>query len=169
MVGGDDEVYNKVRPIFEAVAAPQSCALVGPSGAGHYVKMVHNGIEYALLQSYAEGFQLLKEGRFKDLDLEQISGIWQHAAIIRSYILDLAHTVFKQDQTFENISGKVDQTGMGAWTVEEAEKDSIPVPLIKEAVTLRDQSQETGGSYATKLVALLRNKFGGHKVQKNKN
>jgi 6-phosphogluconate dehydrogenase len=167
MIGGKQEIYAKMQPIFKALAAPNSYAHVGPHGAGHYVKMIHNGIEYALLQSYAEGFQILKQGSYKDLDLEQISGVWQQAAIIRSYILDLAHEVFKKDQNFEDISGAVNQTGMGLWTVEEAQKNNIPATLIKDALAIRDQSQKTGGSYATKLVALLRHQFGGHAVTKN--
>ncbi len=166
MIGGEQEAYKSVEPIFQAIAAPDSYAHVGPTGAGHYVKMVHNGIEYALLQSYAEGFQLLKEGSYKNLDLAQVSGVWKNASIVRSFILDLSHEIFKQDQSFTNVSGDVEQTGMGAWTVEEAHKKNVLVKLIEDAVESRTQSQKTGGTYATKLVALLRQKFGGHSVEK---
>lgn len=167
MIGGNKAAYETVEPLLKAIAAPQAYALVGPHGAGHYVKMVHNGIEYALLQSYAEGFQLLRDGSYKKLDLEQISGVWQRAAIIRSFILDCTHEIFKQDQHLRKISGAVGQTGMGQWTVEEAQKNNIPVTVIKDAVEIREQSQKTGGNFATKLVALLRNKFGGHAVKNN--
>jgi len=162
MIGGNEKAYEKAKPIFKAIAAPDSFGLVGPSGAGHYVKMVHNGIEYALLQAYAEGFHLLKDGYYSDLDLEKISRIWSKAAVVRSWILDLAHNVFKEDQELKSISGEVGGGQTGRWTVQEAEKQHIPVPLIKEALEIRDESKKTGGNYATKLVALLRNQFGGH-------
>ena len=166
MIGGEKTAYKKVKPAFEAIAAPDGFGLVGPSGAGHYVKMVHNGIEYALLQAYAEGFHLLKEGRYKNLDLEQISSIWMHGSVIRSFLLELCHNIFKKDQDFKSISGKVGATGMGAWTVEEAHQQKIPVKLIEDALKIRNDSQETDGDYATKIVALLREQFGGHEVKR---
>ena len=166
MVGGDKQAFEKVRPVFEAIAAPDGYAYIGPSGSGHYVKMIHNGIEYALLESYAEGFDLLKNGEFKDLDLAQIAGLWEHGSIVRSLILELLHGVLEKDQTLDTISGKVAESGMGRWTVELAEKEKIKVPLIKKALEIRKESQETGGNYTTKLVALLRNAFGGHNVEK---
>jgi len=165
MVGGEQKAYKKIEPALQAIAAPDGYAHVGPSGAGHYVKMVHNGIEYALLQAYAEGFHVLKEGRYKDLDLEQISGLWQHGSIIRSFILELCHNIFQKDQDFKAISGKVGATGMGAWTVDEAKEQKIPVKLIEDALQIRNWSQETGGDYATKIVALLREQFGGHPIE----
>lgn len=168
MIGGIEDAYKKCEPIFKVLAAPQSYGRVGPSGAGHYVKMIHNGIEYALLESYAEGFSLLKQGKYKGIDLAQITGIWQNAAIIRSNILDLSHAIFEKDQEFKTISGKVDETGMGQWTVEEAREQAVPVPLIKEALIVRAWSRKTGGDYATKIIALLRNAFGGHAIEKEK-
>jgi len=128
--------------------------------------MVHNGIEYALLQSYAQGLQLLKEGEYKQLDLVHITAVWNKAAIIRSYILELTHTILAHDQKLDAISGAVEETGMGAWTVQEAHKQQVPVTLIEQAVKIRAWSRKTGGNYATKLVALLRNAFGGHGVGK---
>lgn len=166
MVGGDNIIFEQHESLFKALAAPDGYAYVGPSGAGHYVKMVHNGIEYALLQAYAQGFHLLKDGRYKHLDLEKISDVWQHGSIIDSFILHLIHDIFKDDQEFNNISGKVSQTGMGLWTVQEAHEQNIPVTLIEDALKIRDESNKTGGNYSTKLVALIRNKFGGHKVEK---
>ncbi|OQA36404.1 MAG: 6-phosphogluconate dehydrogenase, NAD(+)-dependent, decarboxylating [Candidatus Dependentiae bacterium ADurb.Bin331] len=162
MIGGDIQAFQKVEPIFTAIAAPQGYGLVGPSGCGHYVKMVHNGIEYALLQSYAEGLQLLNEGEFKDLDLAKITNIWQHGSIIRSWILELTHEILKKDQKLEKISGTIAESGTGSWTVEEAHKQKVPVKLIEDALEIRAWSRESGGNYATKLVALMRNAFGGH-------
>jgi len=166
MVGGDRASYDQVEPILSAIAVPGGYAYVGPSGAGHYVKMIHNGIEYALLQSYGEGFNLLKNGVYKDLDLATIANLWDHGSIIRSYILQLSHEILKKDSTLEKVSGTVADSGMGRWTVELAEKEDIPVPLIKQALEIRKESQKTDGNYATKLVALLRNAFGGHSVEK---
>ena len=168
MIGGDEAAYTKVHSLLEAIAAPGALGLVGPSGAGHYVKMVHNGIEYGLLEAYAEGFQLIKEGNFKssDPDLEQISRIWSSGSIIRSWILDLAHGVFEKDQEFHDISGAIGQNGTGKWTVENAHENNIPLPVIEEALKVRALSEKTGGNYATKIVALLRHAFGGHEVKK---
>lgn len=168
MVGGDKDAYTKIHPILETIAAAGAVAHVGPAGAGHYVKMVHNGIEYALMQAYAEGFQLLKEGTFKAnaLDLEEISRVWNNGSVIRSWLLELAHDIFAKDQEFNDISGKIAQSGMGKWTVEDAHKNSVPVPCIEESLSVRDWSEKTGGNYATKLVALLRHAFGGHPVKK---
>ncbi len=168
MVGGDEASYIKIHSLFEAIAAPGGLGLVGPSGAGHYVKMVHNGIEYGLLQAYAEGFQLIKEGDLKkyDPDLEQISRIWSNGAIIRSYILDLAHTIFEQDQELRSISGYIGQNGTGQWAAEDAQENNISVPVLQAALKVRAESEQTGGNYATKIVALLRHAFGGHPLGK---
>jgi len=166
MLGGDKKIVSDLEPVFQALAAPQGYAYMGPSGAGHYVKMVHNGIEYAVLQAYAEGFHILHEGAYKNLDLEMVSHVWSHGSIIRSWILDLAHSIFKRDQKFENVDGAIQESGMGAWTVQEAYKQKIPAVLLKDALDIRGWSRDTGGNYATKLVALLRHEFGGHSVIK---
>ncbi|MCL5875616.1 MAG: decarboxylating 6-phosphogluconate dehydrogenase [Candidatus Dependentiae bacterium] len=170
MVGGDEASYIKIHSLLEAIAAPGGVGLVGPSGAGHYVKMVHNGIEYGLLQAYAEGFHLIKEGSFKKYnpDLEQISRIWSNGAVIRSWILDLAHTIFEQDQEFHTISGQIGQSGTGKWCVENADENKIPVPAMQAALKVRTQSEQTDGNYATKIVALLRHAFGGHPLGNKK-
>lgn len=169
MVGGDKKAYNIIEPLLLSVATSGGCAYVGPSGAGHYVKMVHNGIEYGLLQAYAEGFHLLKSGTFNDVhfDLEKIASLWNHGSVIRSWILELVHDVMKEDQELKNIAGNIASTGMGTWTVEQAHKLSIPVNVIEESLKVREWSEKTGGNYATKIVAMLRNKFGGHAVTKN--
>lgn len=168
MVGGPKQAFDTIVPLLTAIAAPDAVAYVGPSGAGHYVKMVHNGIEYALMQAYAEGFQLIKEGSFKDsnLDLEKITDVWNHGSIIRSFLLELSHNIFVGDQTLANISGEVAEGGTGKWTVEDAKMHNVPVPLIEDALQIRAWSRESGGNYATKVVAMLRNQFGGHAVKK---
>lgn len=164
MVGGNKVAYEQVYPLFEAIAAPGGFSLVGPSGAGHYVKTVHNGIEYALLQAYAEGFHVIREGSFKDADinLEELARLWNVSSVIRSFILELAHDIFKHDYVLDTVSGEIAESGMGLWTVQEAVKHAIPVPMIDESLKIRAWSRDTGGNYATKVVALLRNKFGGH-------
>ena len=168
MVGGDKKAYDTIAPLLLSVAIPGGCAYVGPSGAGHYVKMVHNGIEYGLLEAYAEGFHLLKNGEFElaHLDLAKVASLWNHGSVIRSWILDLVVDIMKEDQDLHDIEGNVASTGMGKWTVEEAHKSGIPVPVIEESLKVRAWSEKTGGNYATKIVAMLRNKFGGHAVVK---
>ncbi len=169
MVGGNKDVYTKVHELFEAIAIEGGVAHVGPSGTGHYVKMIHNGIEYALLQAYAEGYHLIKEGTFKDvLNLEEISRIWNQGAIIKSFINELAHDIFSKDEDLRNISGEIAETGMGKWTVEESHQHNISVRVIKQALKIRGWSRKTGGDYGTKIVAMLRHKFGGHSVKKIK-
>ncbi len=166
MVGGNETAYKQMEIIFKAIAAPRGYVYVGPSGAGHYVKMVHNGIEYALLQAYAEGFHLLKDGYYKNLDLEQIASVWLHGSIIRSWILQLAYDVFKRDQQLTGILGAIGGGQTGKWMVEEAHKEYIPVQIIEKALEIRAYSQQTDGNYATKLVAMLRHEFGGHELKK---
>lgn len=167
MVGGDKDAYTKIHELLSAIAAPGGVGYMGPSGTGHYVKMVHNGIEYALLQAYAQGLHVIKDGSFKNqyLDLEEITRIWNNGSVIRSWILELLHDIVAKDQKLEHISGEIEELGTGLWTVEEASKHNIPVDLIQQAVEIRTWSRKTGGNFATKLVALLRNAFGGHRVK----
>ena len=166
MVGGDADVFKNLEPVFKALAAPQGYLLVGPSGAGHYVKMVHNGIEYALLQAYAEGFHVLKRAPFENLDLAAIANVWNHGSIIRSWINQLAYDVLKKDQDFTGVSGAIGENKTGQWTVEAAHEIEVPVETIELALNIRAQSRDTGGNYATQLVALLRGEFGGHEVKR---
>lgn len=168
MVGGDATVYAKVVHILKIIAAPRGVALVGPCGAGHYVKMVHNGIEYGLMQAYAEGLHLLRDGSFADakLDLAAITGVWQHGSVIRSFLLDLTHEILEKDQILDHVSGVVAETGMGAWTFQDAVAHQIPVPVLQAALGARAESRKTGGNYGTKLLALMRHAFGGHAVGK---
>jgi 6-phosphogluconate dehydrogenase len=165
MVGGNYAVYQQIESLLKILAAPQGYGYMGPSGAGHYVKMIHNGIEYGLLQAYAEGFHLLREGTFKELDLEKISDVWLHGSVIRSWLLELGHDVFKQDQHLGSIDGAIQEGGTGAWTVENAKENKIPVPVIEKSLEVRQWSRKTGGNFATKVIQMLRNAFGGHKVE----
>lgn len=165
MVGGERLAFVRVEPIFQALSASQGYAHVGPSGAGHYVKMVHNGIEYALMQAYAEGFHVLHDGSYASkLNLEQIARLWNHGAVIQSFLLELIGTILERDQSLKDILGLVEETGMGVWTQNESQKHEIPTPALKQALNVREWSRKTGGNYATKLIALLRQQFGGHSV-----
>lgn len=168
MVGGDRVAYEDLIPLLQIIAAPQGYGLMGPSGSGHYVKMIHNGIEYALLQAYAEGFHIIKEGHYhtQHLDLAEITRVWQHGSIVRSYILDLAHQLFKQDQTLVDVSGEIEEGGTGRWALQEARDQHIPAPMLDDALRVRAFSRETGGNFATKVIAMLRYLFGGHAVHK---
>lgn len=164
-IGGRIEIFKKAEPLFKLLAeSPTAYCYTGPSGSGHYVKMVHNGIEYALLEAYAEGLHLLHNGSYENLDLARITHVWQEGAIIRSFILQLAHDILKKDQELTGIKGTIGETGTGRWTVEEAHARNIPVRLIEDALAIREESRKTGGNYATKLVALMRHTMGGHPV-----
>lgn len=165
-VGGSEKAYNKILPLLETIAHENGCGLVGPSGAGHYVKMVHNGIEYGLLQAYTEGFNLLKEGKYKNLDLERISQIWLNGAIVRSFILELISEIYAQNPDFSKISGEIGGGETGKWALQEGEANGVLLKILQESLKVRELSQQTGGDYSTKLVALLRNSFGGHEIKK---
>jgi len=169
MVGGGKPAFDNVQEVFEAIAAKNGYGYMGPSGAGHYVKMIHNGIEYSILQAYAEGFHLLKKGNYKKLNFANITKTWQNGSVIRSWILDLCHDIFVKDQELENISGSIDENFTGRWTIEEAQKQGVPMDLLDKSLFIRKQSRETGGNYSTKVVAMLRHKFGGHPVKKIQN
>ncbi len=162
MVGGCKPAYEKLIPLFESLAVPNGYGYMGQSGAGHYVKMVHNGIEYALMQSLGDGFYLLKDGPMKDLDLQEITKVWSNGSVIRSWLVDLAHNIFTKDQSLDAVSGEVGGGQTGRWTVQTAKESNIPVPMIKQALDIRESSMRTGGNFGTKVVALLRNQFGGH-------
>lgn len=166
MIGGEKKAYDKLKEIFEAISAPNGYKYVGQTGAGHYVKMIHNGIEYALLESYSEGLNLLKNGKYKNLNLKEITDLWQHGSIIRSWILHLTYEIFEKGQEFNNISGYIAGGQTGKWVVEEAKLHKIPVPLIEKSIEIREISHEKENNYANKIVALLRNKFGGHEIKK---
>ncbi len=168
MVGGDSVVYETIKPLLEAIAQPKGLAYIGPSGAGHYVKMIHNGIEYGILQAYGEGLDTIRNGSFKQeaLDLATITALWDHGSIIRSWILTLTNRIMEKDQDLISISGTIDENGTGRWAAEEARKHAIATPVLDASLQARVASRETGGNYGTKVVALLRQEFGGHPIKR---
>jgi 6-phosphogluconate dehydrogenase len=167
MVGGEKEVVDRLRPLFETLApAPdKGWGHVGPSGAGHFVKMVHNGIEYGLMQAYAEGFEILKVKEDFDLDLHQIAQIWRYGSVVRSWLLDLTAAALSEDQDLSDVKGWVADSGEGRWTVAEAIDVDVPAPVITLSLLMRLASRQEK-SYAAKLLAAMRNQFGGHAVLK---
>jgi 6-phosphogluconate dehydrogenase len=164
MVGGDAEAVTQVEPVFLDLAPENGYAHVGASGAGHFTKMVHNGIEYGLMQAYAEGFAVMEKSEF-GLDLHEIAGIWRYGSVVRSWLLDLLHSAFEEDGgDLEKIRGYVDDSGEGRWTIAEAIAEDVPVPVITAALFARFASREDE-SFAAKVNAALRNQFGGHAVK----
>ncbi len=162
MVGGDAEAVRRLEPVFVALAPPDGYAHVGPSGAGHYTKMVHNGIEYGLMQAYAEGFALLDAAEELDLDLHQIAALWNHGSVVRSWLLELAELALREPEEFERIRGWVEDSGEGRWTVQEAVDRAVAAPVITASLFARFSSRDEG-RYAARLVAALRHQFGGHR------
>jgi 6-phosphogluconate dehydrogenase len=164
MVGGDGDAVAQAEPIFRALAPEGGYAHVGASGAGHFTKMIHNGIEYGLMQAYAEGFEVMEKSEF-DLDLHEIAGIWRYGSVVRSWLLELLHAAFeKEGGDLEKIKGYVDDSGEGRWTIAEAIAEDVPVPVISAALFARFASRQEE-SFAAKVNAALRNQFGGHAVQ----
>ena len=169
MVGGERAVVERLRPVFETLAPSpkRGWGHVGPAGAGHFVKMVHNGIEYGLMQAYAEGFEILRGRKDFDLDLHRVAEIWRSGSVIRSRLLDLAAESLAEDPELDGIEGWVADSGEGRWTVFEAIDGDIPAPAITLALLMRFVSRQDE-SYAAKLLAAMRNKFGGHPVKEKK-
>ncbi len=167
MIGGDTATAEYLRPIFEtlAPAADQGWGRVGPSGAGHFTKMVHNGIEYGMMQAFAEGFEIMKAKQEFGLDLHQVAKIWQRGSVVRSWLLDLIENLMKEDSSLEDIEAYVADSGEGRWTVFEAIDLNVAAPVITAALQRRIRSRQTG-PYSDKLVAAMRNQFGGHEVKK---
>ena len=166
MIGGEQQAFQSLVPLFESLAFQRiGFCHTGPSGSGHYVKMVHNGIEYALLQAYAEGIHLLHDGHYKDLDLGAITKVWQDGSVIRSWINQLAHEVLSSKPNIDRIPGAIGENQTGRWTSDEGKKYSVPLPTIDASLDVRAWSRETGGNMTTQLVALLRKRFGGHPLE----
>jgi 6-phosphogluconate dehydrogenase len=164
MVGGDKEAVDPLVPFFTTLAPPGGFLHVGGPGAGHYVKMVHNGIEYGLMQAYAEGFEIMHASDYT-LDLGAISDLWMQGSVVRSWLLELAARAFKANGAdLEHIKGYVADSGEGRWTVEEALNNAVPVPTISASIFARFVSRQED-SPAMRAVASLRNQFGGHAVQ----
>ena len=163
MAGGPRDAFEAVEPILQALAPEDGYAHVGPSGAGHYTKMVHNGIEYGMLQAYAEGFDLLQASDF-DLDLHQLSVLWNHGSVVRSWLLELAERAFAKDPKLESLRGYVEDSGEGRWTVLEAVERGIAAGTITQSLFSRFTSREAD-PFAMRVIAALRNEFGGHAVK----
>src|SRR5438874_2298424 len=164
MVGGDAAAVAQVEPVFRDLAPEDGYAHVGGAGAGHFVKMVHNGIEYGLMQAYAEGFEVMKSSEF-ELDLAEIAGIWRYGSVVRSWLLELLHDALeKGGNDLPHIKGYVEDSGEGRWTIHEAIAEDVPVPAITAALYARFASR-IEESYAAKITAALRNEFGGHAIK----
>ena len=164
MAGGDKAPLNRLRPICEALAPEDGYAHVGASGAGHFTKMVHNGIEYGLMQAYAEGFEILEHSEY-DLDAYEISGIWRNGSVVRSWLLELLHAAFEtHGSKLEDIAPYVEDSGEGRWTINEAINENVPVPVIAASLFARFQSRDEI-KFSARVAAALRNQFGGHAVK----
>ena len=163
MVGGPNDAVKPVEPIFRSLAQADGYLHVGGPGAGHYVKMIHNGIEYGMMQAYAEGFEILHASDYK-LDLAAIADLWMHGSVVRSWLLELAVSAFSQDQDFVHLKGWVADSGEGRWTVQEAIDKDVPAPVITLSLLNRFRSRQDD-SYQAKVLAALRNEFGGHEVK----
>ena len=168
MIGGDKEPVEHLRPIWEALApAPdKGWGHVGPSGAGHFVKMVHNGIEYGMMQSYAEGFTIMEKKEVLDLNLPQIAKIWQYGSVVRSWLLDLTADALEKNPTLEGLEAYVADSGEGRWTVFEAIDLNVSAPVITESLIRRIRSREEN-NFTDRMIAIQRNAFGGHAVKKD--
>ena len=165
MVGGPDTAVARCEPIFKTLAPPDGYAHVGPTGAGHFVKMIHNGIEYGMLQAYAEGYEILHASKDFKLDLHRIAGLWNHGSVVRSWMNELAERAFSSDPGLAAIRGFVEDSGEGRWTVQEAIDLGVPAPVITLALQMRFRSRQQD-SFAAKVVAALRKEFGGHATKK---
>ncbi|MCY3836822.1 MAG: decarboxylating 6-phosphogluconate dehydrogenase [Anaerolineaceae bacterium] len=167
MIGGTDEAVNHIRPILEtlAPAKDRGWGHVGPTGSGHFVKMVHNGIEYGMMQAFAEGFEIMRAKHEFALDLHQIAEIWRHGSVVRSWLLDLTANALAEDSELSDIRGWVSDSGEGRWTVFEAIDQDVPAPVITLSLMRRFSSRQDE-SYAAKLLAAMRNQFGGHAVKR---
>src|SRR5947199_516182 len=164
MAGGDNEPVGRLEPILETLAPEDGYAHVGPSGAGHFVKMVHNGIEYGLMQSYAEGFEIMDHSEY-DLDLHAVSGIWRNGSVVRSWLLELLHSAFEQHGgKLEDIAPWVEDSGEGRWTILEAIEENVPAPVIAASLFARFASRDEI-KFSAKVAAALREQFGGHAIR----
>jgi 6-phosphogluconate dehydrogenase len=164
MVGGDKKFAQRVEPIFLTLAPPGGYAYVGRSGAGHFSKMVHNGIEYGMLAAYGEGFEILEKSEF-GYDLHQLAALWLQGSVVRSWILELAERALRDDPSLASIRGYVDDSGEGRWTVQAAIDENVPAPVITASLISRLVSRQDE-SFSAKVIAALRNEFGGHAVKR---
>jgi 6-phosphogluconate dehydrogenase len=168
MVSGDKPTLEVIKPILEALAAPYGWRHFPGQGTGHFVKMVHNAIEYGMMESYAEGYRMLKDGPYKDIDLAAAGEVWQHGSIIESKLNELSVQALRENPTLEGIDGVVAESGEARWTLEAAKELNIPMPAIQAAFDVRIASQAGQINFGTKLLAAMRNKFGGHQINPDK-
>lgn len=165
MVGGNPSAYEQLTPVLDTLALPHGGHRhFGASGTGHYVKMVHNAIEYGMMQSLAEGYRMLKEGPYLDIDLAKAGDIWQESSVVTSWLNDLTRQALHENPSLEGISGVVAESGEARWTLETAQQFNIPMPAIQASFDVRIASQNNDTNFATKLLAAMRNKFGGHNI-----
>jgi len=165
MIGGGKKPFESAEPLFKTLAPEKGYLHVGPSGSGHFVKMIHNGIEYAMLQAYGEGFEILHAKKEFNLDLNKISTLWNQGSVIRSWLLELAELAFSENPQLDGIKDYVEDSGEGRWTVETALELDVPAPSITISLMERFRSRQDE-SFRNKVIAALRNQFGGHKIQK---
>ena len=166
MIGASPEAFKLCEPIFKTLAPLDGYAHMGPPGSGHYVKMIHNGIEYGMLQAYAEGYEILHASRDFKLDLRKIAAVWNRGSVVRSWLNELAETAFEKDGELSDLRGYVEDSGEGRWTVQEAIDLDVPAPVITLSLLARLRSRQTD-SFSAKVIAALRNEFGGHAVKKS--
>jgi 6-phosphogluconate dehydrogenase len=164
MVGGDESAYKQIEPALLTLAPKNGLAYFGKAGAGHFTKMVHNGIEYAMMQSYAEGFELLKASEY-NIDLRKVTSVWNNGSVVRSWLLELAERAFNKDPELKELKAYVEDSGEGRWTVNEAIAHAVPVPTIAASLFARFSSRQDN-SFAMRVLSALRNEFGGHAVKK---
>jgi 6-phosphogluconate dehydrogenase len=167
MIGADAHAFGVMEPIFRSLAPRDGYAHVGPPGSGHFVKMVHNGVEYALMQAYGEGFEILNSSAF-GIDLTQVAEVWRHGSVVRSWLLDLAAHALKQDPELKSVSGWVEDSGEGRWTLQTAIDNAVPAPTIALSLFARFASRQEN-SFSNRLLAALRHEFGGHAVRASEN
>ena len=167
MIGGAREAYTRLEPVFRTLAPGEGIGYghVGPSGAGHFVKMVHNGIEYGMMQAFAEGFELMNAKEDMELDLAQVAHIWRYGSVVRSWLLDLTAAALDEDSGLEGIEAYVEDSGEGRWTLEESIDLAVPIPVIAASLQARFRSRQES-PFGAKLLAAMRNQFGGHSVRK---
>lgn len=167
MIGGDKKTYDAIEPIFETLAKPRGAYQhFGEAGSGHFVKMTHNAVEYGMMQSLAEGYRLLKEGPYENIDLPAAAEVWQHGSVVVSWLNELCLDALKENPTLEGIDGYVAESGEARWALETAKELNIPLPAIQTSFDVRLASQKGETSFATKMLAAMRNKFGGHAINK---
>jgi 6-phosphogluconate dehydrogenase len=165
MVGGEEGVFKKVEPVFKTLAPEEGYGYMGPSGSGHFVKMVHNGIEYAMLQAYGEGFEIINAKKEYDVDLHALARLWNRGSVIRSWLLELAQEAFMREPHLESLKGYVEDSGEGRWTVSQAIEENVPAPVITLSLLERLRSRQEE-SFSAKVIAALRNEFGGHAIKR---